>query len=148
MDEIDKKILNLLQTDFPVEEEPFRRIGEQVGISEDEVLQRVQTLKDEKIIRRIGAVFDLRRLGYVSTLCAARVPEKDIDAVARVVNDCPEVTHNYVRSHEYNVWFTVIAPSEEALQETIDRIKAKTGIDEILDLRATKTFKINASFEV
>ena len=63
MDEIDKKILNLLQTDFPIEEEPFKRIGERVGIAEDEVLRRVQALKDEKIIRRIGAVFDLRKLG-------------------------------------------------------------------------------------
>ena len=84
----------------------------------------------------------------MSTLCAARVPEKDIDVFAGVVNDCPEVTHNYVRSHEYNVWFTVIAPSEDALEGVLKNIRQKTGIDDILSLRATKTYKINASFEV
>jgi DNA-binding Lrp family transcriptional regulator len=148
MDDIDRKILNLLQTDFPIEEEPFKKIGERVGIEEDEVLQRIKALQDEKIIRRIGAVFDLRKLGFVSSLCAARVPEERIADFVGIVNAYPGVTHNYRRSHEYNIWFTFIAPSEEELQRSIEEIRRRTGIDDILSLRATRTSKINASFEL
>jgi DNA-binding Lrp family transcriptional regulator len=148
MDEIDRKILNLLQTDFPVTEEPFKVVGERIGIGENEVLQRVQDLKDRGIIRRIGAVFDLRKLGYVSTLCAARVPEDRMAAFVETVNAYPGVTHHYRRSHEYNVWFTFIAPSEEDLARALGEIKEKTGIDDVLTMKSVKTFKINATFEV
>lgn len=148
MDDTDRRILNLLQTDFPVTEEPFKAVGERIGIDEAEVLQRVQALKDRGIIRRIGAVFDLHRLGYVSTLCAARVPEDRVGDFVEVVNSLPGVTHNYRRSHEYNIWFTFIAPSEEDLARALGEIKEKTGIGDILTMKAVKTFKINATFEV
>ena len=148
MDDIDKKILNLLQKEFPIEAEPFKRIGERVGISEDEVMQRVQALKDAKVIRRIGAVFDLKKLGYVSTLCAAKVPEECVEDFVEVVNAYPGVTHNYRRSHEYNIWFTFIAPTEEELQRSIEDIKNKTGISDILNMQAVRTFKIDATFNV
>lgn len=148
MDETDKKILNLLQTEFPITEEPFKAIGEMLGISEDEVLEKVRILKEHKIIRRIGAIFDLRKLGYVSTLCAARVPDDRIESFVKIVNAYTGVTHNYRRNHEYNVWFTFIAPSEEELQTSIGEIKEKTGITDILSMRAVKTFKIDATFDV
>ena len=148
MDEVDKKILNLLQTEFPITEEPFKAVGEMIGISEDEVLERVRNLKEHKIIRRIGAIFDLRKLGYVSTLCAARVPDDRIEGFVKIVNTYTGVTHNYRRNHEYNVWFTFIAPSEEELQTSIEEIKEKTGIADILSMRATRTFKIDATFDV
>jgi siroheme decarboxylase len=148
MDETDKKILNLLQTEFPITEEPFKAIGEMLGISEDEVLEKVRILKEHKIIRRIGAIFDLHKLGYVSTLCAARVPDDRIESFVKIVNAYTGVTHNYRRNHEYNVWFTFIAPSEEELQTSIGEIKEKTGITDILSMRAVKTFKIDATFDV
>jgi len=148
MDEIDKQLLNLLQTEFPIAEEPFKEIGEMVGISEEEVLERVRILKEHKIIRRIGAIFDLRKLGYVSTLCAARVPDDRIADFVTIVNAYTGVTHNYRRNHEYNVWFTFIAPSEEELQSSIGEIKEKTGIRDILSMRAIRTFKIDATFDV
>ncbi len=148
MDNVDKKILNLLQTDFPVTEEPYKEIGEKIGLDEDEVLRRVKALKDEKIIRRIGAIFDLRKLGYASTLCAARVPEDRIDKFVQIVNGYAGVTHNYRRNHEYNFWFTFIAPSEDDLQASIEEIKEKTGVHDILSMRAVRTFKIDATFDV
>lgn len=148
MDQIDKKIVNLLQTEFPITEEPFKRVGEMIGISEAEVLQRARVLKGSGIIRRIGAVFDLRKLGFASTLCAARVPEDMVATFVKIVNAYPGVTHNYRRPHEYNVWFTFIAPSEEELQASIGEIKARTGIQDILSLKAVRTFKINATFDV
>ena len=148
MDEIDKKILNVLQKEFPLEERPFLIVGQRCGISEDETIRRVQKLKDEGIIRRIGAVFDGGKLGRVSTLCAARVPEKKIENFVQIVNANKNVTHNYRRNHEYNIWFTVSAPTASELEAFIKEVKEKTGVSDILDMRAVRTFKINASFDM
>ncbi len=148
MDKTDKKILNILQTRFPIVPEPFDAVGAELGISGDEVIERVRQLKEKGIIRRIGAVFNSRALGYASTLCAARVPEEKIRAFADVVNSYPGVTHNYRRSNEYNVWFTFIASDPEALEKALDEIRTKTGVTDILSLQAVKTFKINATFEL
>ena len=148
MDEIDRKLLNLIQQDFPITAEPFADVAGRLGIGEAELLERIGRLKEEGIIRRIGAVFDLRKLGFASTLCAARVPEERVRIFVEVVNACPGVTHNYRRDDEYNVWFTLIASGEEELAGALAGIKRKAGIDDILSLRATRTFKINARFEV
>ena len=148
MDEIDKKILNILQKEFPLEEQPFLIVGQRCGISEDETIHRVQNMKDEGIIRRIGAVFDGAKLGRVSTLCAARVPEEKIGLFVKIVNANKNVTHNYRRNHAYNIWFTVSAENAEELERFLGDVKEKTGIAEILDMRAVRTFKINASFDV
>lgn len=148
MDAIDRKILNLIQKEFPVVEEPFKVIGALAGISEEEALGRVRRLKEAGIIRRIGAVFDPKKRGYVSTLCAARVPEGKIKDFVETVNAFPGVTHNYKRNHEYNIWFTFIAPSQEALERAVAEIKEKTGIADILSMRAVRTFKVDATFEI
>ena len=148
MDNIDKKILNMLQKEFPLVERPYLVIADRLGISEDDVLARVQRLKDGGVIRRIGAVFDGPTLGRVSTLCAARVPEDKIEMFVSVVNRSKNVTHNYRRSHDYNIWFTVSAPSAEKLAAFLADVKDKTGVTDILDMRTTKVFKIDASFSV
>ncbi len=148
MDDIDKKLLNLLQKEFPLEERPFDIIAKRIGISEDEALSRISQLKDEGIIRRIGAVFDGARLGRISTLCAARVPEEKIPAFVSVVNANKGVTHNYRRNNEYNIWFTVSAETPEALAVFLLDLKTQTGVSDILDMRAVSVFKINASFDV
>jgi DNA-binding Lrp family transcriptional regulator len=148
MDEIDKKILNILQKGFPLVEHPFEVVAGKCGISEEEALSRIQKLKDEGIIRRIGAVFDGAKLGRVSTLCAARVPEEKIEKFVQIVNANKGVTHNYRRNHEYNIWFTVSAVSAEEMTVFLDDVKKKTGVADILDMRAVRTFKINASFDI
>jgi DNA-binding Lrp family transcriptional regulator len=148
MDSIDKKILNIIQKDFPVVAEPFKAVAEKLCLGEDEVLRRIKNLKDEGIIRRIGAVFDSKKMGFVSTLCAARVPEEKLKAFVEVVNSYAGVTHNYRRSHEYNVWFTFIAPDEETLQKSLAEIRDKTGITDIISMSAARTFKIDATFEL
>ena len=148
MDEIDKKILNILQKEFPLTEQPFLVVAEKCGISEDEVISRVQKLKNEGVIRRIGAVFDGNKLGRVSTLCAARVPQEKLEKFVKTVNANPGVTHNYRRNHEYNVWFTCSAETAESIDEFLSLLKAQTGVDEILDMRAVRTFKIDASFSL
>jgi len=148
MDETDRKLLNLIQEDFPIAAEPFAEVGARLGIGEAEVLRRIAQLKEEGIVRRIGAVFDLRKLGFESTLCAARVPEEKMHAFVEAVNAHPGVTHNYRRDDDYNVWFTLIASGEEALEAALAEIRRETGIGDILSLRAVRTFKINAIFEV
>lgn len=148
MDKVDKKILNILQTRFPIVPEPFDAVGAELGIPGDEVIERVKRLKEKGIIRRIGAVFDGRALGFTSTLCAARVPDEKTRAFVDVVNSYPGVTHNYRRSHDYNVWFTFIAPDRDALEKAIAEIRQKTGVTDILSLKAVRTYKINATFEL
>ncbi len=145
MDALDKKILDLIQTDFPLDPRPYARIGEQFELTEAEALARVRTLKGKGIIRRIGGNFQSRKLGWTSTLCAAQVPEDRLDEFVAEVNRHPGVTHNYLRQHAYNVWFTLIAPGVDKVREILAGITAKTGI-EILNLPAEKTFKIKVDF--
>lgn len=148
MDDIDKKLLNILQKEFPLDPEPFRVVAERLGLSEDNVLERVRKLKESGVIRRIGAVFDPRKLGFVSTLCAARVPGGKLRQFVDVVNSYAGITHNYRRNHEFNVWFTFIAPTSEALEKSLQEIRERTGVTDILSMPARKTFKIDASFEL
>jgi DNA-binding Lrp family transcriptional regulator len=148
MDEIDKKILNILQKEFPLEERPFLIVAEKCGISEEEALSRIQKMKDDGIIRRIGAVFDGAKLGRVSTLCAARVPKDKLENFVSVVNAGKGVTHNYLRDNEYSVWFTLNAATAHQMESFLADLKKKTGVIDILDMRAVRTFKIDATFEV
>lgn len=148
MDAIDKKILNIIQKDFPVVAEPFKAVANKLGIGEDEVLKRIKDLKDEGIIRRIGAVFDSKKMGFASTLCAAKVLKKDLRKFIEVVNSYPGVTHNYRRKHDYNVWFTFIAPDEKTLKKSLSEISDKTGVTGIVSMTAAQTFKIDATFEL
>ncbi len=148
MDDTDRRILNRIQSDFPLTSRPFETIAQELGLTEPEVIRRLTRLKEEGIIRRIGGNFVPDKLGYVSTLCAAHVPEDKIAAFVDAVNRNPGVTHNYLRDHHLNLWFTFIAPSREAIQEALDRIAAETGITEILNLPATRVFKIRAQFDV
>ena len=148
MDSIDKQILNVIQKDFPVVEEPFKAVADKVRLSEDEVLKRIKNLKEEGIIRRIGAIFDSKKMGYASTLCAAKVPKEKLKKFVAVVNSYAGVTHNYRRSHEYNVWFTFIASDEETLKKSLGEIRDKTGVTDVISMTATQIFKIDATFEL
>ena len=148
LDTIDKAIINRIQSDFPIEPRPYETIARELGLTEDQVLQRVQALRTEGIIRRIGGNFVPHKVGFVSTLCAAKVPEDQIDAFAAVVNKYTGVTHNYQRENAFNIWFTFIAPSREEIARNLDRISRETGVTTILNLPATKVFKIKAQFDV
>ena len=148
MDDLDKAILNRIQSDFPITSRPYQNIGEDLGIQESEVIERLINLKNKGIIRRIGGNFVPGKLGFVSTLCAARVPEGKIENFAQVVNKFSGVTHNYQRDNTYNVWFTFIAPTRESITENLASIARQTGVTEIIDLPATRVFKIRAQFDL
>ena len=146
MDEVDRKILNILQRDFPLDAEPFKVLGARVGVDEDDLLERVRKLKEAGIIRRIGAVFDTAGLGFASTLCAAKVPADRLEKFAEVVNSYQGVTHNYLRDHEYNVWFTFIGSTAEEIKESLSDISEETGITDIISMPVTRRFKVDARF--
>jgi len=148
IDHIDRSILNSIQSDFPLTPRPYLAIAEDLGLTEDDVLGRLKRLKKEGIIRRIGGNFVPEKLGFISTLCAVRVPEDKIDSFAEIVNRYPGVTHNYQRNNEFNIWFTFIAPSMDEIHENLDRIRLETGIKDIINLPATKVFKIKAQFDL
>jgi siroheme decarboxylase len=148
MDDIDKAILNRIQSDFPIAPRPFEVIAGELGLSEEQVMRRIEQLKQAGIIRRIGGNFVPAKVGFVSTLCAASVPEEKLDHFSQTVNRYPGVTHNYQRDNQFNVWFTFIARSMEEIERNLTLISEETGIDNILNLPATKVFKIRAQFEV
>lgn len=148
MDEDDKRILNIIQTDFPLSVRPFKEIGERLGLGEDEVLSRIRALKASGVIRRIGGSFDSRRLGFFSTLCAAKVPEERLERFNEVINSYPGVTHNYQRDHDYNVWFTFIGESPERVEEALSEISRRSQVIDIVSLPARRKFKIRVKFEL
>ena len=148
LNDIDRAILNRIQSDFPLTRRPFATIAAELSLSEDQVLQSLIRLKKERIIRRIGGNFVPHKLDHVSTLCAAKVPGDRIDLFAAVVNRYPGVTHNYQRDNEYNVWFTFIAPSMVEIVANLKKISQETGVTDILNLPATRVFKIKAEFVV
>ena len=147
MDNIDKKLLDIIQTGFPIVPRPYAEIGEKLGITEAEALSRVRALKGKKIIRRLGANFQSSKLGFRSTLCAAKVPDEKMELFTTEVNKLPGVTHNYIRDHVYNVWFTLIGPSWEEVCSPLDGVTERTGI-KILNLPATRMYKIRVDFRM
>ena len=148
LDAIDKLILNRIQSDFSITRNPYGTIADELELSEGDVLQRLAALKELGVIRRIGGNFVPEKVGFVSTLCAARVPEDKIKLFAETVNAYPGVTHNYMRENEFNVWFTFIAPSREEIEKNLADISNKTGVKGILNLPATRVFKIKAHFDL
>ena len=148
MDTTYRKILNEIQSDFPISATPYRDLAERLNMTEDAVIEAVKRLKKKGIIRRIGGNFHTSMLNFVSTLCAARVPEEKIDHFVKIVNAYPGVTHNYLRAHSYNVWFTFIAEEMALIEEALETIRQKTGVKEILNLPAEEMFKIKVDFAV
>ncbi len=148
LDACDKQLLNLIQNQFPLIIEPYKEIGRQLHISEAEVLERLQRMLDVGIIRRFGGVFDSRKLGYKGTLCALKVPAHRIEEVAQVVNRYPGITHNYLRDHGYNMWFTVLAETPDKVEKIVGEISAESGISDVLNLPAERFFKLMVHFKI
>jgi DNA-binding Lrp family transcriptional regulator len=148
IDDIDRAILNRIQSNYPITQRPYLLIARHLDLSEEKVINRLRRLKKKGIVRRIGGNFAPEKLGFVSTLCAARVPKDKIVGFAKAVNRYPGVTHNYLRDHRYNVWFTFIARSMSEIVDNLEKISQETGITGILNLPATKMYKIKAHFDL
>jgi siroheme decarboxylase len=150
LDETDKRLMNLLQSDFPLDPQPFAAVAARAELSEDEVLSRTQELLDERIIREITPIFDTPALGYKSMLVAAKVDAENPHRGAAVINEHPGVSHNYLRDHEFNLWFTIaVAPdSKLGLDGTLDRLAELSGASSMRQLPTITLFKINMNLEM
>jgi siroheme decarboxylase len=150
LDEADKRLMNLLQSRFPLHPEPFDQVATEAGLDTDEVKSRTQRLLDERIIREITPIFDTRALGYSSMLVAAKVDTENPHRAAKIINSHPGVSHNYLRTHEFNLWFTIATPPDSALglQGTLELLQRLTGAESIRQLPTLTLFKINMNLEM
>ncbi len=142
----DRLLLNSIQQDFPLESRPFLRIAEQVGISEQAAIQRLRELEDEGAISRFGAVFHPNVAG-ASTLVALSVPEPLIESTAAAINKLRGVNHNYLREHEFNLWFVLIGPDRQALDDTLEAIREEFDFA-MLDLPMETSYHIDLGFAI
>lgn len=145
---LDKRILNRIQQDIPFAARPWQKIAKSLKVSEPLLLKRIAFLKKQGVIRRISATFNPRKIGYLSTLVAIKVAPVDIAEVARKLNVYPEVTHNYKRNSEYNLWLALVAKNRPRIKRIIDRIKKDKRIKQVLELPAVKLFKVDVNFKV
>ncbi len=128
LDAIDKRLINALQGDFPLVAEPYREVAETLGLSEAELLQRLESLLQRRVLTRFGPMFQIERAGGAFVLAAMKVPEHEFERVAAQVNAFPEVAHNYRREHALNMWFVLATATPQAIAETIAAIEAATGL--------------------
>jgi DNA-binding Lrp family transcriptional regulator len=150
LDETDKRLMNLLQSSFPLHPEPFGEVAAAAELAPEEVKARTQRLLDERIIREITPIFDTRALGYSSMLVAAQVDAENPHRAAKIINSHPGVSHNYLRTHEFNLWFTIATPpdSELGLDGTLEVLQRLTGAESIRQLPTLTLFKINMNLEM
>jgi radical SAM protein with 4Fe4S-binding SPASM domain len=140
-----ERLVVRLQSGLPLVPRPYQALAAELGVSEREVFRAMRWLRSTGVIRRLGAMFDAQQLGYCSTLCAARVPEEQLERVTAVVNACSGVTHNYLREHDYNLWFTLTAPDRQELDGLLGQIRRQSGV-EILSLPAEEIYKLAVTF--
>jgi DNA-binding Lrp family transcriptional regulator len=148
MDAIDRRLLNLIQKGFPLVARPFAAIGDQLGISEEDVLARARRLKKAGVIRQMSAIFDSRRLGYSSTLVAMDIPEEHIDESASRVSAHNGVSHNYKRDHSFNLWFTLTLPPGTDLEAEVTQLSDVAGARRTRVLPALRVFKIGVELDL
>ncbi len=150
LDETDKPLMNLLQSNFPLDPEPFALVAGEAGLQLDDVLTRTQRLLDGRIIREITPIFDTRALGYESMLVAAKVDAENPQRAAQAVNAHPGVSHNYLRTHDFNLWFTIATPpdSKLGLHGTLEALMEETGAESMRELPTLTLFKINMNLEM
>ncbi len=144
---LQRRLLQVVQCDFPLVSRPFQQLAEQTGASEEEVLTALRELLQRGVIRELAPIFDADGLGYHSTLAALCAPEPELERAVALINAYPEVTHNYLRAHRYNVWFTVTAPSQAAVARIIAEIQARAGCGPVLSLPTQRRFKIQVVFD-
>ncbi|WP_298462420.1 AsnC family transcriptional regulator [uncultured Mitsuokella sp.] len=144
----DKALLNQLQGNLPVCSRPFAALAEKLGTEEQVVIERLNHLKKEGYLRRIGTFFNSNQLGYKGTLVALRVDPSCMESVAEAINRYPGATHNYEREGRYNLWFTLLTPGMDHEQRILSEVRALPGVHGMLNLKANKKYKINVQFKL
>ena len=146
LDTTDKQLINLFQRELPVCERPYEAMSRQLGIAEEEVLERLQLLQDSQVLSRVGPVFEHSRAG-ASLLAAVAAPDEQLDLVAARVNRAPGVNHNYAREHTYNLWFVMTAPDEDTLEERLDELEHQLRLP-MLRLPMVEAQHIDLGFDI
>ncbi len=148
LDDTDQKLLNIIQTEFPLVARPFAALGERLGEPERAVMDRYERLKDDRIIRQVSAIFDTRKLGYKSSLVATSVAEDRVDEAAGVISSHPGVSHNYRRDHEFNIWWTIAVPPGQDLETHVNALHRLCGAESTRILPTLKLYKIGVDLDV
>ena len=148
MDKRDATLLTRIQSGLPIEPRPFRRVGDELGMPEREVVERLRRLKATGLIRRMGATFEPGPLGYVSTLAGMQVPAERLEALAAFVGRFPEVTHSYEREGAWNLWFTVTAASAARLEAVLEAVRAEARGCRLVSVPARKRYKLRVEFDL
>ena len=150
LDAIDRKILMILQRGIAIMARPYQAMADEIGgeVTESDVIYRIDRMKKENIIRRMSGFFDSRMLGYQSMLVAVKPKAGDFDEAVAFINQYPGVTHNYERSHEYSIWFTIIAINQPTLDMIIDQIEACGYVQDMMRFEMSERFKIDVTFDV
>jgi DNA-binding Lrp family transcriptional regulator len=150
LDDLDKRLLNLMQGRFPIAPRPYDSVAKEAGITEQEAIGRVKRLLDERIIRQVTPIFDTRALGYSSMLVAAKVDPENPWRSANVINEHPGVSHNYLRNHEFNIWFTIATEPDSrlGLDGTLEALAREAGAESVRQLPTLKLFKIRMDLEM
>jgi siroheme decarboxylase len=150
LDDTDRRLMNLLQSRFRLAREPFDAVAQEAELAVDEVMTRTQRLLDGRIIREITPIFDTRALGYSSMLVAAKVDAEHPQRAAKIVNTHPGVSHNYLRTHDFNLWFTIATPPDSrlGLEATLEALMRETGAESMRQLPTLTLFKINMNLEM
>lgn len=148
LESIDRRLLNLIQTEFPLTKEPYAEMGRRLGTDANEVIQRIARLKETGIIRMIGPVLDSRSLGYQTTLVAMRIAETRLEKAEEGIAGHPGVSHGYERGHHFNVWFTLAVPSNVDIGREVEQLTHSSGAEAAFSLPAIKVFKIGTYFDM
>jgi len=148
LDDTDQRLLNLIQTEFPLVTRPFAALGERLGETEDQVLDRYRRLKADRLVRQVSAIFDTRKLGYRSSLIATSVDEARIDEAAAIIDAHPGVSHDYRRDHEFNLWWTIAVPPDMDLETHVNALHRLTGARSTRILPTLKLYKIGVDLDV
>ncbi len=148
VDDATARLLNELQDHYPLVERPYAEVGERLGMTEDEVVQRLRDARAAGVVRQVCAIFDTKTLGYSSALVAAKVPADQLEHAAKVVNAHPGVSHNYRRNHEFNMWYTVAMPPGHDLETVIDRLCVLSGAESMRNMPTLRLFKIGVTLDV
>ena len=146
MDEIDRTIINQLQSGFPISAEPFAQVARELGIDEELLINRIDSLLATGVLSRFGPLYNVEQMGGTYTLVAMRVPVDDIERVAGIINSFPEVAHNYQREHEFNIWFVLAMAHPERKQQLLDAIATSTGCP-VYDMPKLREFYIGLKFD-
>jgi DNA-binding Lrp family transcriptional regulator len=146
MDKIDKQIINALQDGFPICDAPYRRVAAQLGLAEQELIDRLQALLANGVLTRFGPLYNAEQMGGALTLAAVKAPVERYDEITGIINAFPEVAHNYARSHELNMWFVIATETPERIQQTIHAIEQATGLT-VYNMPKIKEYFVNLKLE-